>query len=68
MSLHRFTKSETGKFFAVAKTLKHMSPRLNNMMNRWKALAILKQTEPHVHMKTPNLSLKITNIVNSFES
>lgn len=68
MALYRYTKNDATEFFSIARSLKKessqypTSPRLDNMMKRWKALQILRQIDPHVHMKTPNLSNKITAI------
>jgi hypothetical protein len=65
MALYKLNTAETQEFFRVANDLKKkptFSPRLQGMMKRWKAVQIIRESDPSIHMKTTNLSSRVTEI------
>ena len=67
MCLYRYTKSDSDEFFRLAKAYTEpkkttLSPNMENMMKRWKALGIIRSENPNIHMKTPGLSNMITEV------
>lgn len=64
MAIYKLSSAETKEFFRIANEIAKptITPRLQGMMKRWKAVGILRESDPSIHMKTPNLSSRITEI------